>query len=179
MAEALSLAGASCTEPLAPPEPGDVLFEVEYLNFAWVPTWQGFVVEADGEVYAYDLGDTTRQWPPEDDDFSAAELAAKYAHGRRLVRAVSPTEVSSMYSRVDFALAGTVTPPLGVCFDAGIVRYSALLFDGSTGTYHRVLLHQRGDVARTNTAPAAREMYQWLAGVTATGADLGICDPNA
>ena len=175
---ALSLAGASCTEPIAPPEPGDVLFEVESINTAWSWSWQGLVVDADGKVYAYDLSDTA-PWPYSDQDhFTAAELEAKYAHHRKLVRTVSASEAASMYARVSEALAGTVTPPQGVCADAGITRFSALLYDESTGTYRRLLLHQRGDVARTNTSPAARELYRWLAGVTAPGAEATVCDPN-
>ncbi|MFL5541535.1 MAG: hypothetical protein ACJ8J0_21285 [Longimicrobiaceae bacterium] len=175
---ALSLVGASCNEPLAPPEPGAVLFEVEYVNGAWMPTWNGFVVEADGKVFSYNL-DGASLVPADDDHFTAAELEAKYAHHRKLVRAVSASEAATMYARVGDALAGTVTPPQGVCADAGITRYSALLYDESTGTYRRLLLHQRGDEARTNTSPAARELYQWLIDVTSTGAGAGVCDPNA
>jgi len=176
---ALSLAGASCTEPIAPPDPGAVLFEVESINTAWSWSWQGLVVDADGKVYAYDLSDTAPWSYSDEDHFTAAELEAKYAHHRKLERAVPAGEAASMYARVGDALAGTVTPPQGVCADAGIIRFSALLYDESTGTYRRLLLHQRGDVARTNTSPTARELYQWLADVTATGAGAGICDPNA
>jgi len=173
---ALSLAGASCTEPIAPPEPGDVLFEVEYINFAWARTWNGFVVDADGKVYAWDLSDTDRV-PAQDDDFSASVLEEKYAHHRRLVKAVSPLEAASMYARVGEAIAGTLTPPQGRCADAGIIRYSALLYEPAFGSYRRILLHQSGDVARTNTSPAAREIHQWLADAVSAGPN--VCEPNA
>jgi hypothetical protein len=173
----LSLSAASCTDPLTPPpDPGAVLFEVEYANFAWGRSWNGFVVEADGNVYAYDLS-ATSGWPSEDDDIPAAELNAKYAHGRRLVTAVPAVEAASRYARVADALAGSITAPQGVCADAGTLRYSALLHDESTGTYRRLLLHQRGDVARTNTSAAARELYRWLADVTSTDAGAEFCDP--
>jgi hypothetical protein len=172
---ALSLAGVSCAEPIAPPEPGDVLFEVEYINFAWARTWNGFVVDADGKVYAWDLSDTDRV--PQQDDFSGPVLEEKYAHHRRLVRAVSPLEASSMYARVGEAVAGTLTPPQGICADAGIIRYSALLYEPAFGSYQRILLHQSGDVGRTNTSPAAREIREWLADVVSAGP--AFCEPNA
>ncbi|MFL5385336.1 MAG: hypothetical protein ACJ8GN_22685 [Longimicrobiaceae bacterium] len=174
---ALSLAGASCTEPIAPPEPGNVLFEVEYINFAWARTWNGFVVDADGKVYAWDLSDTNRVPPQDDDGFSASVLEEKYAHHRRLVKAVSPLEASSMYARVGEAVAGTLTPPRGTCADAGIIRYSALLYEPAFGSYQRILLHQSGDVARTNTSPAARAIREWLADVVSAGP--GFCEPDA
>ena len=173
----LSLSAASCTDPLTPPpDPGAVLFEVEYANFAWGRSWNGFVVEGDGKVYAYDLS-AASGWPSDEDVVSAAELGAKYAHGRRLVTAVSAAEAASRYARVADALAGPVTAPQGVCADAGTLRYSALLYDKSTGTYRRLLLHQRGDVARANTSDAARELYRWLADVTSTDTGAEFCDP--
>jgi hypothetical protein len=173
---ALCLSAASCTEPLAPPDPGSVLFEVESINFAWGRSWSGFVVDAEGRVYSYDLGDTNLS-PPEGDVFAATELEAKYAHKRRLVTTVAAAEAASRYARVADALAGPLTPPKGVCADAGTVRYSALLYDASAGTYRRLLLHQRGDVAQANTSPAARELYRWLEQVTSTGIGAEFCNP--
>jgi hypothetical protein len=75
------------------------------------------------------------------------------------------------------ALAGGITEPKSVCADAGGTRYSALIYDASTGTYRRLLLHQRGDVAQTNTSAAARALYHWLADVTSTEVDPDFCDP--
>ena len=172
----LPLAAASCAEPLTPPSPGPLLFEVEAINYAWGRHWSGFVVDAQGQVYAYELVAPT-EMPPERDEFTAAELEAKYAHGRRLVTTIPATEAASRYGRVGAALSGLATAPLNVCFDAGVVRYTALLYDASTGRYRRLLLHQRGDWARTNTSPAARELYRWLAGVTQTESDG--CEPPA
>ncbi|HKP75398.1 MAG TPA: hypothetical protein VJT67_07620 [Longimicrobiaceae bacterium] len=174
----LSLAAASCAEPLAPPPPGRFLFEVEYVNFAWGFSYHGFVVDEEGHVYSYDLADT-RQPPPSGDEFTAAELEAKYAHRRALAGSVAAAEVQARYARVGDALAGSLTPEQGMCADAGTTRYTALLYDAPTGTYHRLLLHQNGDVARTNTSPAARELFRWLAEVTTPGIAHTACDPFA
>ena len=171
-----ALALASCAEPLTPPEPGQFLFEVEYANSAWGWSWNGYVVDAEGHVYSYDLDDT-HQFPPAADEIPAAELEGKYAHRRALVRSVSAAEVQARYAQVGGALAGTLTPEQGVCADAGIARYTALIYDASSGTYRRLLLHQRGDIARTNTSPAARDLYHWLADVTGTHWSSGVCDP--
>lgn len=171
---AMSLAAASCAEPLTPPAPGQLLFEVEAINFAWGKSWQGFVVDAQGQVFSYDLSNTDLM-PPQGDRFSAAELEAKYAHQRRRVGSVSAAEVASRYARVDAALSGSITDPKGFCADAGGVRYTALIYDEDTGTYRRLLLRQVGDVAQANTSAAARDLYHWLGDVTGTG--TGGCDP--
>ena len=172
----LALSAASCTEPLAPPEPGAVLFEVESINFAWARSWHGFTVDAEGRVHAYDLSDTNLM-PSDAEAIPAAELEAKYAHHRRLVTTVSAAEARARYARVGDALAGGITEPKAVCADAGGTRYSALIYDAGTGTYRRLLLHERGDVARTNTSAAARALYRWLADVTSTDVDKDFCNP--
>jgi hypothetical protein len=177
VALALSLSAVACAEPLTLPEPGTVLFEVELINSAWGQSWHGFVVEADGRVYSYDLGDSELWPPPVGDDFTADWLETKYSHGRRLVGAVSAAEAAARYARVSDALRGGITEALGVCADAGTVRYSALLYEPALGRYRRILLHQRGDVAQTNTSSAARELYLWLAEVTSTEAGDAGCDP--
>jgi len=172
----LPLAAAACADPLTPPPPGRFRFEVEYVNFAWGFSYHGYVVDEEGHVYSYDLGDTQQQ-PPAGDEFSAADLEAKYAHRRALAGSVSAAEVQSRYARVGDALAGTLTPEQGVCADAGTTRYTALIYNQDTGTYRRLLLRQNGDVARTNTSPAAAELFRWLVGVTTPGASSTSCDP--
>jgi hypothetical protein len=173
---ALAMPGASCADPLVPPDAGAVLFEVESVNFAWGRSWYGFVVDAQGGVYAYDLTDTNLS-PPEDGAFTAEELEAKYGHHRRLVKTLGADEAISKYERVAAAAAGSITAPKGACADAGTIRYTALIYDASTGRYRRLLLHQRGDVGQTNLSLAAHELYRWLADVTATAIDSNVCDP--
>jgi hypothetical protein len=174
---ALTAAGAGCTETLAPaPDPGPVLFEVEYVNAAWGFSWHGFTVDTEGRVHSYDLGDLNQLPQHEDEVFTAGELEAKYAHNRRLETSVSAEEAAAKYARVGEVLAGSTSEPVGLCADAGTTRYSALIYAPATDTYHRVLLHQRGDVARANTSAAARELYLWLAQVTSTADGVGVCD---
>ena len=115
--------------------------------------------------------------PPRTDEFTAAELEAKYTHERRLVTTVSAADVASRYAEVGGALAGRLSAPQGICADAGITRFTALLYDASTGRYRRILLHQRGDEALTNSAPAAHVLYQWLEQVTQT--ENTGCEPSA
>lgn len=173
---AISIASASCAEAFIPRiEPGSALFEVEYTNAAWGPQWSGFYIDDQDRVFSYDVGGATADaWTS--DEVTAAQLAAKYAHDAKLVTTLAPGEAASRYQGLAAVRTTPVTAPRGVCADAGTLRFSILVFDASTGTYHRVLLHQRGDVAQANLSPAALSLYHWLGEVTGTSSDGG-CDP--
>lgn len=179
-AAALAASGAACSQVIGgePLEPGSVLFEVEYVNFAWAPTWYGFHVDRDGNVFRYRLDDP-RPTDAADEVFSEAELRAKYDQNRALLRTLPADEVLARYQRVDEAVAGPYTEPRGTCADAGGVRYSAMIHDPSTDSYRRVLLRQTGDVARANLSAAARELFAWLKQIDPEFARISGCDPFA
>jgi hypothetical protein len=173
---ATSLASASCAEAFIPRiEPGSALFEVEYTNGAWGPQWSGFYVDDQDRVFSYDVGSAaTDSWAS--DEVTAAQLAAKYAHDAKLVTTLAPGEAASRYQGLAAVRTTPVTAPRGVCADAGTMRFSILVYDAGSDSYHRVLLHQRGDVAQANLSPVALNLYHWLGDVTGTRSDGG-CDP--
>ncbi|HEX8691719.1 MAG TPA: hypothetical protein VF746_04815 [Longimicrobium sp.] len=177
-AAVLAASGAACSQLTGgePLEPGSVLFEVEYVNFAWAPTWYGFHVDRDGNVSRYRL-DNPRPADSADEVFSEAELRAKYDQNGQLLTTLPSGEVLARYQRVDEAIAGPYTEPRGTCADAGGVRYSAMVYDASTGAYRRVLLRQTGDIARANLSAAARELFAWLKQLDPEFAQISGCDP--
>jgi hypothetical protein len=175
---ALLLLGASaCASDLLPPQvpTGGYVFEVEYANYAWTPTWYGISVDENGDVWAWDASD--RAHPGTEPDLPhTADLAAKYAHHRRLVRHLDPAQVAARTALIGAAQAGPLLPPVGRCADAGGYRFRAFRYDAGTDTYTPVLLHQNGDLARENASAAAHELTEWLRGLDARFAGRS-CEP--
>lgn len=178
-AAVLVASGSACSSAVGgePLEPGSVLFEVEYVNFAWAPTWVGFYVDRDGNVFRYRLDDPGPSGSA-DEVFSEAELREKYDQNPELLKTLDASEVAARYQRADEAIAGPYTEPRNACADAGVIRYSAMVYVPSAGTYRRVLLRQTGDVARANLSAAARELFAWLKQVDPQFAGIS-CDPFA
>ncbi|HEX8243838.1 MAG TPA: hypothetical protein VF541_10090 [Longimicrobium sp.] len=175
-----ALVAASCSEATipVPPEAESPLFEVEYINYAWAPTWEGFYVDREGRVFSYDLGGS-RDQELADSVLTPAQLARKYEHGRTLVKTLPAGEAERMYERVGAAQFGPFTEQKFACADAGGRQYSAWIYRESDGRYHRLLLHLRGDLAQANRSPAARELYHWLEDATGTADPGAGCDPYA
>lgn len=179
-AASMVISASACSEgPIAAQAtPEGPLFEVEYANYAWTPTWNGFYVDGRGRVYSYDLS-SVRDPELADSVLTPEQAARKYDHARALVKTLPDGEAARMYQRVAAARRGPFTERRSVCADAGGLRYSAWIYQASDGRYHRLLLHQRGDWAQANRASAARDLYHWLAEVTGTGAPGADCDPYA
>ncbi|HET6762326.1 MAG TPA: hypothetical protein VFH27_01610, partial [Longimicrobiaceae bacterium] len=94
-----SAAGCADTTLTGGTPPGEYVFEIDYANFAWVPTRTGLVVDTSGDVWSFDYGDKART-EGQQDGHTGAELAAKYAHGRQLVRHLDPAEVAARAAQI-------------------------------------------------------------------------------
>jgi len=162
---------------LPPEDVAAPLFEVEYENYAWSPTWTGFYVDGEGNVYAWDrhgIQDATLSA----NELTPTQLAQKYA-GRSIRKALSKDEVLQRYQQAAQAAQTGLTAPRGACADAGVTRFSAWVLDSGDGKYHRVLLHQRGDEAITRHSDANRAVWKWLDAATLGNTGDPICDPYA
>jgi len=156
-----SLPLIGCASTTAPGPTGGTIFEVEYVNFAWVPTWKGFAIDSTGAIHSYDL--EGKPWEPQDPDYvTRAELASKYTANPRPAGVVDPAKFRAMQDRAGHAAAGPLSEPQSRCADAGTTTYSAWIYDPGQDAYRRVLLWREGDIARVNQSTDATAITDWL-----------------
>jgi hypothetical protein len=141
-----------------------VLFEVDYQNYAWGFMWRGFYVDADGGVWQYgDSVSTDRT--AQKDAYTQEELVEKYSTQRERIGTVDEDELREMAGLIPAAAGGRLTEPVGRCADFGVITFHAFEYDADEGLYHPVLLYQAGDMARENTAESARRLTEFLTGI--------------
>jgi hypothetical protein len=177
---ALALAVGGCTsivEPVPPQERDRPLFEVEYRNSAWGFAWHGFYVDGNGRVYSWDRSSGAADAVLGGDRLTPNELAQKYNSKQLLLTTLDPAEATRRYQQATLGIIAGLAEEKGGCADAGIMRFSVWIYDSGDNRFHRILLHQRGDVATTRLSPAAREVWKWLD--EAVGGGSTICDPYA
>lgn len=153
---------------------GPGCFDVTWHNEALGYQLSGWCVDDQGRLFRFDHGD--ERWSGDADTIPEAALREKYAHGRQLVGQVTPVELAAMTALIPVAAAGQVSPPISTgCADFGTICYQAYTYLPQRRAYVRVLLHQRGDVARLNDAPASAALHAWLIALTNT--DDAMCEP--
>lgn len=175
---ALALGVGGCTtivEPVPPQEAGAPRFEVEYRNAAWGFAWTGFYVDASGRVYSWDRSSAAADATLGGDLLTPGEVAQKYNSKQLLLTTLDPQDVTRRFQQATLGIMAGLADEKGGCADAGIMRFSVWIYDSGDNRYHRILLHQRGDVATTRLSPAAREVWKWLD--QAVGGGGTGCDP--
>ena len=135
------------------------LFEVSYVNFAWGLRWVGIVIEADGDIVAYER---EQPWvPAQSESFTGEELAEKYSPNQRTIGQVPRGELLGRHARVD-EVGDRYESPDRACVDAGGVSYEAYAYDPAADRYTPIVMRQEGDLMRQNTSGAGRELANWL-----------------
>jgi hypothetical protein len=171
-----AVALGACDETTAPDgETGPVLLEIEYVNYAWVPTWFGFFVDASGDVYSYNREGTP--WAHgEDRVITEEELNEKFSLRRTLISSRDSSEVALVRARIPQVNESQVSAERAQCADAGLLTYRAFKYNSANRTYEPVLLRMEGDIARENTSQAAQDLIAYVRSLDLLEELLG-CDP--
>jgi hypothetical protein len=166
----------ACNEATGPEYDGNrVLLEIEYINFAWVPTYFGFYVDATGDVYSYNREGTPWQHD-EDRTITEEDLMEKFSLKRTLVTTRDTAEVVTVSNRISQVPSNQLSTPKMACADAGKLTYRAYRYNAGNRTYQPILLRVEGDIAQENTSQSARDLVQYVRALDLLEELLG-CDP--
>ena len=160
---ALILFAAACgsiNEPVA--RGGTVLFEIEYVNYAWVPTWKGYYIDSGGSVFSYDRSTVKSTYSPDKTEFTHDELMQKLSSNRSHVRELAINDVLGKFDLIVPAARGSLTTPRERCADAGLLTYRAYRYDFSKERFVQVMLYQQGDRAQANLSAEGKQLFEWL-----------------
>ena len=145
-------------------------FEVVYQNYAWGAQHHGLFINSNGEVYTYDVSDTTDEkyiYLETDSSYDESLLAKKFDTNRIYKENIDLPTLQDMSSLTASAETGTLSDPTHIAYDAGLTRYKAFIYNPEENTYKSVLLYQTGDFEITNSALEATEIKDWLEGIAA------------
>jgi hypothetical protein len=139
-----------------------VLFQYEYINYAWSYQHSGWFIDTSGNLIRYNMP-SKWNYPDTlgfiDDTAMINNLDFCYESG-----AIFPKlDLQAKIRLIDKAAKGTLTKPRYEMADAGIQRYSAFLYNKDTKKYKRILLYQWGDELIENTSSEAKELQKWMA----------------
>ena len=152
-----------------------VLLEIEYVNYAWVPTFKGFYLDAQGDVYSYDREGA--QWPDRDSRvLTEPQLMDKFSLKRELVESLGAAAATTAAAKIPLINQSQLSQPKTQCADAGVLTYRAYTHGPIDGTYVPLLLRAEGDVAQENTSAAARELVAFIRSLELI-TEMPDCDP--
>ena len=138
-----------------------VLFQIEYSNAAWGIQHTIRLIDSSGVFTTYDL---PAKWnhPDAEGYLSLSAMFENISQPGQFGCNVDKGNLKKYFNLIDEAKKGKLTNPESRMFDAGIVVYSAFLYDSKKEMYLQVILRQEGDVYIENKSDAAEEIYNWL-----------------
>jgi hypothetical protein len=138
-----------------------VVFEYEYINYAWGYRHLGWMIDEGGRIKGFNL---PQNWNDTDKDMiiSKEDLRENLNQADTLFGYADNSEMLKHYNnRFDFLKGDLDTSGIFMA-DAGIGALYAYIWSDDHAGYRKVLLAQKGDISVTNTSSQAKSAVKWL-----------------
>ena len=144
-----------------------VLFQVEYINYAWGFSHSGFLIDSSGVVSLFKYpGDWHH--PDSAGYISISDMEDNIRQLDTITFKINKNELLKNFSMLENISKGELIKPPYRAYDAGTTNFSGFLFDTNKQQYKHVLIKRIGDCPLENNSPEAEEVFHWLIGVCIT-----------
>jgi len=141
-----------------------VLFQFEYVNYAWGYQHHGWLIDSSGDLHCYNLPDNWT-FPDSTGAISAENMERNLQNTDSICYQINPEVLKAKFSLLPLAAKGSISDPVTEMYDAGSAVYVGYILNRSTNRYERILLQQLGDTRIENRSQQAHELYEWLQSV--------------
>jgi hypothetical protein len=138
-----------------------VLFQVEYVNYAWGYSHSGIVIDSAGNVGYFRLPES---WHTPDSlgYISESDMNDNFRPLKDVPVTVEKEALIKYYAMLPEASQGELSKTVNRMADDGATVYSGFLYLPSIKKYKQVLIRQWGDWEIENYSPDAEEIFKWL-----------------
>jgi hypothetical protein len=150
-----------CKKNIVISEKQTILFQVEYLNYAWGYAHTGFIIDSEGNVLTYK---NPQDWNFPDKDFSinqnqVKDNISKCANSGKKIPKVELQKYANYIKNIS---SSKVTALKNVAADAGSLQYICYQFFENSGTYKSCLIKMEGDFTCENLNFFSKKVSTWL-----------------
>lgn len=149
-------------EPIVKKMNQKILFQFEYINFAWGYQHHGWIIDSSGNIHCYNLPDNWYFADPEG-YISAAEMDSNLMYTDSICYILDKKELADKFGLIEAAAKGPLSEPKHTACDMGARFFKGFIYNSDEETYKEILLKQKGDFSIDNHSQAAEDLYKWLA----------------
>jgi hypothetical protein len=138
-----------------------ILFQMEYVNYAWGYQHNGFIIDSEGNVLTYNNPEV---WNSPDNDLIISEkevaenIESCIMSGKRI-----PEEELRKYSGYIKNIASSkVTALKNVAADAGSIQFICYQYSESAGMYQGYIIKMEGDFTCENLNFYSKKTSAWM-----------------
>jgi hypothetical protein len=144
-----------------------ILFQFEYVNYAWGYQHNGFFIDNNGNVLTYN---NPEEWNYPDNNLNLNESQVAENLGKCLKTSIKiPKEELQKYTNYIKNIASSkVTALKNVAADAGSSEFICYQFSESNATYKGYLIKMEGDFTCENLNFFSKKVSAWMKNVGST-----------
>lgn len=139
----------------------EILFQMDYVNYAWGYQPYGFMVDNQGRILSYD---NPEKWNFPDDNFILTErqMAENIALCRISDEMVSSEDLKKFSSYIENIAGSKVTATKQTGADAGSMQFICYKFSDNSLIYKGFLMKNEGDFTAENLNFYSKKVVSWM-----------------
>jgi hypothetical protein len=138
-----------------------ILFQLEYVNYAWGYQHKGFIIDNEGNVLTYS---NPEDWNFPDNNFTLNEsqVADNINKCFQTSKKIPKEELHKYTNYIKNIASSKITALKNVAADAGSLEFICYQFSESTGTYKGSLIKMEGDFTCENLNFYSKKVVAWM-----------------
>jgi hypothetical protein len=157
----LASALSSCEKANVISKSQDILFQFEFINYAWGYTHLGIFIDVNGNILTYDLPEKWN-FPGDDQTLTQKEVLDNIAACKISQKKITTAELQKYINYIDNIAASKVTLPKNVAADAGTLSYYCYQYSENSSTYKRTIIKTEGDFECENLNFYSKRVVVWI-----------------
>lgn len=152
---------SGCRKSYVLNEKQHVLFQYDYINFAWGYIHEGFYIDDKGKILEYY---NPEGWNFHKGDFNLTEtqLAENLSKCTVSERSIDKAELAKFSSYIHNLASSKVTAPKNEANDAGSAIYLCYTYNEQGGIYKGTMIRMEGDSSCENLNFFSRKVSMWM-----------------
>jgi hypothetical protein len=138
-----------------------MLFQVDYVNYAWGYQHSGLIIDNEGNIMTYK---NPENWNFPDKDLNLSQSLARANIGscKLTGNKVPPEELKKYAGYIKNITLSKVTAPKNVAADAGSTEYICYQYSDSAAMYKGTIIKMEGDFTCENLNFFSKKVSAWL-----------------
>jgi hypothetical protein len=157
----IAFSACGCQKDHLVNEGQDILFQREYINYAWGYQHNGFIIESNGNVLTFNNPDKWN-FPDKDKKLTEQQVKENISLCTLSDKKISKTELQKYFNYIDNISSSKITAPKSVGADMGSLVYYCYQFSENSSAYKASIIKMEGDYECENLNFYSKRVVDWM-----------------
>lgn len=157
----------SCRKHSYANENKEILFQYDYINYAWGYQHNGFIIDNQGNVLTYN---NPESWNFTDKDLTLTkeEISQNISLCTHSGKKITESDLQKYSGYIKNIASSQITAIKNVAADAGSGEFVCYQYSESTGTYKKFIIKMEGDFTCENLNFYSKKVVTWMRDINTT-----------